>query len=409
MINYLKLLAFTLSLGWISSSQSAYYETLPKGVRTFVYRQIETNNVDSSFNQKEALQPYSFSFQIDGNMLTKISQTAEVAQELGNISPEALENLLIGKYQISGDANVKVDGFGFGWGLTDKITAYGILPYYTARVNINYNRVANNNFNEVGDDLLEEGGDFQGATGSGLNQLPDVDAPVIQYALTQELGYKELGTWEASDFGDLELGLMMNIHKEDNWGTLIAAGLVAPTGRVDDPDLLQDFAFSDGQWDAFLEFGGGYSLNEDWGLSSFLRYTYQLPSEKDFRVPESLDNTLSDVRGRFNEKLGNMIMYNISTDFMLNDWLGFTTGYQYEFKEENSYESGFGVANDILAYNTDYERHIMRLNVEFSSVKLFQNKEFLLPGKIVFGYQDTFSGINTPKVKQYEIEFRMFF
>ncbi len=389
---------------------AAYYDTLPKGVRTFVYRNVKANNVNSSFNQKESLTPYHFSFQIDAEMLSSISQTADAIDLLGEISQEQKGRLLIGRYGISGSADVQVDGFGFGWGLSNRVTAYGILPYFTARVNIAYNRLESNNFQELGDDLSNNTSDeIQQSVGSAIDQIPDVDAPVIQYAITQELGYKELGTWQASDFGDLELGLMWNFIKEDNWGTLLAAGIVAPTGRVDDPDLLQDFAFGDGQWDIFLEFGGGYYLGNDIVLNSFFRYTYQLSSEKDFRIPESLDNTLSNVKGRFDEKLGNILLYQINSEMIINDWIKLKGGYEYQFKEENAYESQYKLGNGILAYNTDFERHIMRLNLEFSSVKLFQNKEFLLPGEIIFGYQDIFSGTNTPKVKQYEIEFRMFF
>ncbi len=410
MHNYLKLLLFLLF--WLGSINSfaAYYDTLPKGVRTFVYRKVETGNVDSSFNQKEALNPYSFNFKIDADLLASISQTADAIEQLGNIDSVARANLLIGEYEISGDARVKVDGFGFGWGLTNRVTAYGILPYYTASVNINYKRRASNNFEQVGSDLENQTGNGSSqATGQALGQIPDVDAPIIQYALTKELGYKDLGNWQATDFGDMELGLMFNLANEDRWGTLVAAGIVAPTGRVDDPDLLQDFSFGDGQWDLFLEFGGGYYVGNDFLINSFIRYTYQLPSEKDFRIPESLDNTLSAERGRFNEKLGNTILYQINSEFIMNDWMSVTTAYEYQFKEENTYDSSYGIANDILAYNTDFERHIMKLNLEFSSVKLFQSNEFLLPGKVIFGYQDTFSGVNTPKVKQYEIEFRMFF
>src|SRR5690606_20080442 len=108
-------------------------------------------------------------------------------------------------------------------------------------------------------------------------------------------------------------------------------------GRVDDPDILQDIGFGDGQTDLFAEFGGGYRLYDNIFLNSYLRYTYQFASEKELRVPYSEDASVSDEKGTFTEKLGNKWDYTLSSDYTINDWFSITGSYLFNYQEEAYY------------------------------------------------------------------------
>lgn len=390
-----------------------YYNTLPKGVRTAVYRNVQTSEIDSTYNQNSTLNPISYDIEVNADSLNSIENESiqGVFEYVKGVNPEGFSKISAGAFKISGAATLNVDGYGIGWGITDRLTAYGSLPIYQANVKMKYTRTKQNNFEEVGD-IYSSGSDNDLGQGLGniLGSIPDVlSGPTIQNMITEQYGYKEIGDWSGQGPGDLELGLMYNFLNRESYGLMLTGGAVAPTGRQDDPDILQDIAFGDGQWDAFMEFGGGYKLSNSLILNSFARYTHQFEAQKELRVPQSSDNATSSQKGSFLEKRGNKVLTNFNVDYIHNDWLNFNAAYISENIGKSRYESDFGDANEWLAANTNSSAQSIRLKAELSSVNSYMKQEFLLPAQIKFYYQSTLSGQNSPDVDRYEVEFRMFF
>lgn len=202
---------------------------------------------------------------------------------------------------------------------------------------------------------------------------------------------------------------MYNFLTKDTYGMMLSGGLVAPTGRVDDPDILQDVPFGDGQWDAFIELGGGYSVNNALTLNTFGRFTYQFASIKELRKPTSKDFKYSAESGEYTEKLGNKFLYNVNSDYGVNDWLSINSGYEFLYQQEAEYFSSSAEENEMLAYGTQSSSHHLKLAAKLHTVTLFQKKKFIAPGSIEFKANRMLTGSNTPNVDVYEIEFRMFF
>lgn len=429
MINYLInnlnkraiIFASTLLISYLASSISniayaQYYRTLPKGVRLGVYRNVKSQ-VDSSFNRSSSESPFSYELKADVNFLESIeNEGVQTALELLNPYPDAYNKINLGEYKIQAQANVNVDGYGFAYGITNKLTAYMALPIFSANVSLKYNRTQSNNYKDVadslqnttGDDLAQAIGDF---VDEYSNQL-DVDGSFIQNLVTNGFGYDEVGSWQGSGIGDIELGMMYNFLTRRKYGLLVSAGAVAPTGRIDDPDIIQDIGFGDGQWDLFTEFGGSYHLSRSFVVNSFVRYTHQLSSDKDLRVPFSEDISFGDEKTRFNEKLGDKFLFHLSNEYYANDWLTFKADYEYERiaqAQYRAYDSNYSYSNSYLANNTESSSHTARVTGEITSVGLYQKKKFVLPGAVKFIYQTTLEGTNTAKIDRYELEFRMFF
>src|SRR5690606_21301949 len=160
----------------------------------------------------------------------------------------------------------------------------------------------------------------------------DVTAGVIQSAITNEFGYKPIGNWHGKGFGDLETGLMINAIDKGTWGLLVYPGVVLPTGRVDDADNLQDLGFGDGQFDIFGEVASAYVFDETLTLGTTFRYTYQAPTNKELRVPDSADLSVSSQTGNFDVKYGDRFDFMLNTTYHMNNWVSFTPVYRYRYQ-----------------------------------------------------------------------------
>ncbi len=390
----------------------AYYDTLPKGVRTLVYKRVQTGTVNGSFDQSGNFQSMDQNFSIDSQTLSGVDGFASTAQDIQSVAPEAWEQLSIGKYRLGAEANIKVNALALGWGLSERLTAYGFIPYFNAQVNMEFERTGENNYQAVGTTLRSNNlcTDCQSAANAVENNLPDLGASEFQGVITQDLGYKPLGSWHGKGFGDAELGFIYRVHKKTNWGSAISLGVTAPTGRIDDPNLLQDISFGDGQWDLFAEVGGAvHFLDKFITVNSFIRYTHQFASEKKLRLGGGSGIGLSSQIGLFNQKLGNKALFSINSEFLLSKIVTITPGFQFEMKGSDSYESQYTEANIALAEASNSNKFNYRLQLELSSIELFKAKKFPLPGKFVIGYQKTFAGLNTTKLNQIDAELRLFF
>lgn len=405
---HLRLVISTLTLFMISSTYAQVHKTLPKGVRLFAYRNVKTSPIDAEYNQSQALNPLSYDVSASAKTLSGLSTAVSNAfNEIRSESQEAYDKLTFGDFNLSAQAQVQVHGFGGGFGITDRLTVYGILPFYDARVNMQYRQTRASNAQQVSDEF--NNGDINGAISNILNIIPSVSGNLIQSIVVNTLGYKPIGNWHGRGYGDFELGAMYLLHDSTHWGLATTNGIMAPTGRQSDPDLLQDIAFGDGQWDIFTELAVAYMPSRKWMFGTTWRYTYQAPSEKTLRIPFDEDIPLGDTKGRFDVKFGDRIDATISGTHIINDWLSVSPLYEFAYQMPSKYESRYSDANRFLAANSDRVAHNVRLSGSFSTVTPYTKKKFILPAVITMNLQQTVAGKNVPKMTRYEIEFRMYF
>jgi hypothetical protein len=391
-------------------ASAQYYDTLPKGVRLVMGKYVQST-VNSSFNNTKSLNPYSFEIDANIKSLEKIDDpTVKEALELFKPYSEAYDKINLGTHKVDAKADVSVAAYAYGHGITNRITAYVAVPIYKANVSVDYKKTKANNNKEVSEILQKEYGDnFAQGLGNLVENFYDIDGQTIQSAFVNALGYDEIGDWSGTGLGDMELGVLYNFLRTEDYGLMITGGAIVPTGYEDDPDIIQDIGFGDGQWDAFVEFGGGKKINNNMFINAYTRYTYQFSSKKTLRIPFSDDVSVSDKKGSFTEKLGNKILAVAELELIPNDWLKIKPSYIYSYTEKAEYESSNSSANRLLALNTESYSSSIKLLGQLTSVNLFNQKKFLLPGQINISYQSMLNGKNTPKADLYEMEFRMFF
>jgi len=372
--------------------QAQAWKTLPKGVRIIGYRNVITSKVNSNFDQFRSESPLGAQFRVDMSTINNLT-----SGEAQNVLGPSFNNLVVGEYKVDADAQFNVQGTGFGYGITDKVMFYAEVSYWRATVNAKIKRTQKNNYKETANGLQNSTDLTQSTAAESLNNLPDVNESFIQSVVTDYYGYKPIGTWQGAGYGDMETGVMAKVIDKGVWGLMLYPGVVLPTGRVDDPDLLQDVGFGDGQLDVFSELATGYVLSDRFTFGTTLRYTYQTASDMKLRIPESQDFTLSPEKGTFNVKYGNRVNFMLNSTIRMSDWLSFTPVYRYMYQAGSTYESQYKDANKYLGYNTDKQEHQVQLTTSFSSITPFLKKQFVLPAQININVVQTVGGKNVPK------------
>lgn len=407
--HYIFILVTMMTL--VTNAFGQYHKTLPKGVRAAIFRNIQTNDVSSTYNQTKREGPIGYEIEANAKALEGIdNETIEAALGLYSEYPDAYNALSLGSYKIRGKANIGVNIYGMAYGVTDKLTAYFGVPFYKASVKINYQRKKGNNFKEVAEILQQyTNDDWAQSLGNLTEELPDLDGSTLQSIVMNNFGYAAVGDWQAEGPGDAEFGMVYNFYDNGNFGLSTMFGGKAPTGYVDDPDILQDIGFGDGQWDAFIELGSGLIVNKWLTLNTWARYSYQFASEKELRVPYSEELSISDEKAIFKEKLGDATEFYMDATVSLNDWLSLSPAYFYTHNEKATYNSEYRDANRFLSANTESVSHNFRMSALISSVNLFGQGKFPIPVNTRFTYSQMLEGRNTPKVDRLEFEFRMFF
>ncbi|MBT7609136.1 MAG: hypothetical protein HN576_05235 [Bacteriovoracaceae bacterium] len=403
-----------LTLMLFSKIASAeYYSTLPKGVRNFVFKYIGMDSVNSSYGPSGNEFQYLIHQNLNAKILEDISSFSKVYfDELKRIAPEAYDSFSFGEYSGNGQVDINVKGYGFAYGLTKNITAYVSVPHFTASVNMNIIRTKGNNHQEVSSILNQHGvNDDTASLWSQLtNELPDASGGLFQSVIVNLLGYQPIGAWNATGFGDTDLAAIFRLTDIRDMGMAITSGITIPTGRIDDPDILQDFGFGDGQFDVFSEIGAGLSLfNRVIDLDSSLRYTVQLPSNKLLRVPDSEDFTISADKQSFYEKLGNKLDFSIRTTLHPTDWISAYGEFLYNHIDQASYDSSNKEANRILAIGTEIETVFLKVGAELSTVNLYNSGTMTVPLAFELSAQTMMRGQNTPKYTRYDIGVKLYF
>ncbi len=396
----------------IPGAYAKYWKTLPEGVRLLAYRNVQTSKISSSFNQSKAETPFKYEVEANAAALQGISEEINTYFEfLKQASSEAHDKFSLGTYRLQAEAQVNVNGFGAAYGHTENLTWYFSLPVYSANVNLKYKRVKGNNYQDVANIVngTNTNNNLNQGLGNLTERLPDINGNVLQSLFVNTFKYKEIGDWQGDGLGDLEVGGIYKLIDTGRMGMATSFGLVAPTGHVEDPDIIQDISFGDGQWDIFGEIGGGISILERLTWNAYSRFTYQLPSEKTKRIPYDPNVQISADKDVFIEKLGNKLELATNLGLQVNDWTLLTVAYIYNYQEASQYQSEHRQANEWLALNTESESHSMRFSSEISSITPYLKKEFLLPASLTFNYQTMLRGQNVPKVDRYEVELRMFF
>lgn len=225
------------------------------------------------------LQRFGNGWQFSRESLIADVNGLDLAQVITGSEADAqqLESLFgtLGVTSFEGDQTAFGVNFLLAFGLTERLTIVGLIPYQHVRFTLDAALVGNptstlrvknsealdcpggqfnlaNDFNEI----VEDGGPGYRFNIGDLNRALISKClnykPVIDRTERRSDGIHGLGDRSFSGFRDLIFGAKYQFYRGRDFQLAALGYIVAPTGTQDDPDDLFDVRLGDGQWDAAL-------------------------------------------------------------------------------------------------------------------------------------------------------------
>lgn len=398
----------------LSGAFGASYDTLPKNVNTFVVKQVMASKIESKYDDQSKQESLDLKEEFTSSRLEDISTVIKsYFEQLKEISPEAYTNFSLGEFKADVEAQVTAQGFGYGFGFTDKLTVYGSLPVYHIKTDIKFNQTKPGNLAAVQATLRNADADT--AMGKFVRdltlQLPDTNEELLQSLVVNYYNYKPIGTWEKDALGDAEIGFIYRLTDFDSAGMAISMGAVLPTGDEDDPDSLQDVSTGDGQYDGFVESMMGFGVLENtFQFDLKGRYTYQFESKKEVRWIDDSDVPLSQEKRSVRQKLGNKIDAVATVTLNPAHWMNINSSLIINKTESTVYtDVEDKKVKEALESNTATESRWLRVGMGFSTIEAYKRKKFDLPFEVGVSAQKLLNARNTASYQRIDVDLKLFF
>jgi len=411
---------FLLAVILSSISQSSFAQLLPKGVGAVQvgYRKFDGNA--QYFDEGGSLRSAGDKFKMDfsskdmvsgraGESLKKLYDEVKKLDSQG-VSQGVADDMNFG--QVEGDVKTDISAkfVGFAFGLTDKVTLFGGLPFVNAKVDTTIRYAGENNASAIkqrlGNTVFKEVQD-------GLDTASKLNSDTIRENLEVTNGYAPIDHWEYNGVGDLVFGARTEVKGSRFGLKKFKLGLSAQadiaTGHQDDPDVLTDINIGRGYHALTLAsdlnvssrrgFTGGVTTSLTQGLSRDV--SKRVPTGNSTIVAKDRTAAVNwqpgqDVTGGVYFGYGKSYLrgvYSLGTTRHLQD--------QYSGSMEGNYS--------LLESETEYSKLYQQVGLSFSTVEAYAQKKMSIPFVLSFVAHDTISGTNTPRARYFEMSIASFF
>lgn len=393
------------------ASQSAAFENtqvLPKGVRNLNLRSVNTE-----FDEKTGpdgvknplaqplMKDLTFDLIARGEEKLKGDQLRAFLTSNGFSESDSVG-------QFTADLNGKISVLApiTSYGVTDRMTVALAVPVYNASTSVSVGFQPNDRAaaflaalsrpeNNQTAAARDAGAKLNNAVGRLNDKLVDNH-------------YAELRDWDAQGLGDITIASKYRFLGTEVLGGAVTSGVVAPTGRTDDPDILTDVPFGDGQWDIFGQLAFDQSAFGGLVLNQFGKYTLQLPDEKLVRAVEE-DETIEVDYTRTKFKLGDKIDAGTSLQWSPAFGLVSGVGYTYFRKFGDVYRGPVNETKEELEKNTDQVAHNSEVQLGYSTIPHYQAGLFAVPFELKLTYVRQITSRNMPVTDLAQIDLNLFF
>ncbi len=346
---------------------------------------------------------FSTQFGNDGTEKSLVSQYAKTvdfatAQKLdssgrlsGLMTQAGLQSTTLGTFAPSLEVSTLVMGSALEYGLTPNLTLGAIVPVVSARTKF---ELAFNKSAQV------------------LNHpsptVRNLDLVKAAQEGAMKAGYAPLENWDALGLGDIELGIKYKLLNTQSWSLATKSGVRLPTGRVDDPDVLTDIGFGDGQTDLGSTLLVDYTGIPNTLLNTWVKYTVQFPDRQLLRVPDTgelFTTKKEDIR----RNLGDRVDAVVTAEYSF--WTNFNVNATYAFfsKQKDRFKSDLGFNAQGLEANTAQQKHSADVGIGFSTLPWFRQGAFNLPMDAGLNLEIPLAGKNVAKATAVNLEYKLYF
>ena len=395
-----------------STAAFAFEDTkvLPKGVRNLSIR-----TVDTSFNQTTdpggMVEPLA-------HLLYKDLTFAQVVRDDTKLKGALLKGFMlqnglkdedaVGQFSADITAHLTVIAPIMAYGLTPNLTLALATPFYQAQTKTNVGFVPNQRAQSLMA-LLAKPENSQIANGREAAMKLSDAVNRLNNKLSAN-NFQRLDAWNSSGPGDATLAGKYQYVNNSVLALASTTGVVLPTGRRKDPDVLNDIPFGEGVWAPFAQMAVDEKLPQHFTVNQFGKYTAPLPGYKSVRTI-TYDEPIEVGSVNANYKEGDKVDAGTSLRYDPSFGLVSGIGYAYMHKYGDVYR-GEGISNDskkALQRWTDKTAHNAEVMIGYSTVPLYQQGRVPVPFSLRASYVKQLAGRNMPVTNLAQFDFDLYF
>jgi hypothetical protein len=406
--NLLILVLLLSTLGFLKELKADDAKVLPKNrwrvqlISSFSYADERFNSSGQSVSIGDA-----YSLSLTPAFVSMLRpQVKALSTALDSLQPGLSQEMKVTEINADIQSLVNANAVAAEYGVSDRLSVGFILPVVYGSVRVSTESQATPEF-EGFMKKLPDAHPLKAALQQMKSQL-SIDG--INQTITQDLGYQSgLKSWSGTGLGDLEVGAKyqyLNIHP---FRMTVKTGFRAPTGRRDNPDLLFDLGFGDGQWDLagyhYIDYVATSKLYLSWEAG----YTVQLPHRATYRVPVFDGVALSPVKTKLDRNPGDIIENSLEANFNFTRLLSISPKYRHRYKFADSYSGATGINTSLLGANTKESLHEATMTLGFSNLPRVKSGESQWPMDAQIFYRQRIAGRNMSETMTGGLQLKAYF
>lgn len=222
-------------------------------------------------------------------------------------------------------------------------------------------------------------------------------------------GYAPVGNTSASGLSDPTAGILWRYFKDERSSALLGVGMRFGVAKGDNPDSLTEIPIGDGSNDLRLRLEYFRDLGHEFDLHLLVEHFVQLADRVTLRVPQPGPLlATANSKERLRRDLGDYQEYDLELGHRWGNWRASATGHVY-IKGRDKYTSDLGTNTTMLENNTNIRANQWRAGLSWSGISAWQAGDIPFPLIVKFEMQDTYSGYNFPRVRDYYLQLTSFY
>ncbi len=400
-------LAVLLTATW-SQAVLAMEDTkvLPKGVRNVILRSVQTRidaTTDAQGNKRELGAPLERGVtfeQLTSSRSGLERSQAEAVLLLNGIGKDEE----IGQFtaDMRGQVQVVAPAFSYGW--SERLTLAVAVPIYSASTSV-----------EMGFRTSERGQEFLNILASPQynNTAKAREAGAQMNAALARLNaklaasdYQPLADWSATAPGDVLLLTKYRAFSTPYGSGALTNGVSLPTGRVDDPDILNDISFGSGTYGIIAGASFDQPLIGPLFVNEYASYTAYLPTDRAMRMKtatETLDVETRTVRIDPGDKL------DVGASLQIDAENGAQGGIGYILSRKFDDKIRAGESRAVLEANTLQTAQTAEAALGYSTIPAFKRGSFAVPMTTLGTYRKQVKSTNQAVADQFQLDLKVYF
>ncbi len=403
---YLGLLAVIAGLVTQPATGMEDTKVLPKGVRNVILRSVSTeisSSTDAGGNQRplgaQLEQGVTFSQLTATRSGLDRAQSEAFLQQNGFAADEN-----IGQFTADLRGKVQVIAPVFSYGVTERWTLALAVPVYSAHTAVDVGFRTNARGQEFINLLASPQHNNTQKAREAATQM-NLAMARMQAKLAAN-NYQPLEDWSATALGDITLLSKYRALSTPVASVAVSNGIILPTGRVDDPNILHDIGFGNGAYGLLTGVSVDEPLVGPFFLNQYAQYTAYLPATRSLRMKtadEALEVSTEAVRVDAGDK------FDLGASLQADADNGLQGGVGYIWSKKLGDKIRAGDSRAALEANTVQTSQNAEAALGYSTIAAYQRGTAAVPFTALGTFRKQVRSTNSPVSDQLQFDVKVYF